>query len=121
MRLGVGGPWSTVERTWLGCLAEHLPAGLPDVLLLADDDLDGWARYPECVADQPSTPIPNEVEGDLLQYSSGTTGRLKGIRRELSHLPPAQAPNMLMPLLGAVGITGESVYLSPAPLYHTAR
>lgn len=101
-------------------LAAHLPGELPELLLIADDDLYGWTRYPECVADQPSTPILDETEGDLLQYSSGTTGRPKGIRRELPHLTPAEAPNMLMPLLGAVGITGESVYLSPAPLYHTA-
>ena len=51
---------------------------------IADDDLDGWHRYPECVADQPDTPIDDEIEGDLLQYSSGTTGRPKGIKRELA-------------------------------------
>ena len=101
-------------------LAEHLPDGLPELLLMADDDVDGWQRYPQCVAGEPTTPICDEQEGDLLQYSSGTTGRPKGIRRELHHLSPAEAPNMLMPLLNAVGITGESVYLSPAPLYHTA-
>ena len=101
-------------------LSEHLPNGLPELLLIANDDLDGWLRYPECVAEQPSTPISDDMEGDLLQYSSGTTGRPKGIRRELPHLPPAEAPNMLMPLLSACGITGDSVYLSPAPLYHTA-
>jgi long-chain acyl-CoA synthetase len=109
-------------------LAEHSPAsgrgpqpgGLPELLLIADDDLDGWQRYPECVADQPSTPIADEREGDLLQYSSGTTGRPKGIRRELSHVSPAEAPSMLLSLMNAVGITGDSVYLSPAPLYHTA-
>src|SRR6202048_2109772 len=101
-------------------LAEHLSDGLPELLLIADDDLDGWQRYPELVEDQPSEPIADETEGDLLQYSSGTTGRPKGIRRGLAHVAPAEAPNMVMPLMTAVGITGESVYLSPAPLYHTA-
>jgi long-chain acyl-CoA synthetase len=101
-------------------LAQHLPDGLPELLLIADDDLDGWQRYPECAADQPSMPIPDEREGDLLQYSSGTTGRPKGIRHELLGMSPAEAPNRLTPLLNAVGITGESVYLSPAPIYHTA-
>jgi long-chain acyl-CoA synthetase len=101
-------------------LAEHLPSGLPDLLMIADDDLAGWQRYPECVADQLSTPIGVELEGDLLQYSSGTTGRPKGIRRELRHVSPAEAPNFLSALLAVVQMNGDSVYLSPAPLYHTA-
>jgi long-chain acyl-CoA synthetase len=111
---------SRATRTVCEGVAEQLPNGLPELLLIADDDLEGWQRYPECVADQPSEPIADETEGDLLQYSSGTTGRPKGIRRELAHLAPAEAPNIIMPLMTAVGVTGESVYLSPAPLYHTA-
>ncbi len=107
-------------RTVCEGLADYLPAGLPATLMIADDELDGWVRYPECVADQPATPISDECEGDLLQYSSGTTSRPKGIRRELPHLSPDEAPNIVMPLMNAVGITGDSVYLSPAPLYHTA-
>jgi fatty-acyl-CoA synthase len=100
-------------------LAEHLPNGLPGLLIVANADLDGWQRYPECIADQPDTPIPDEIEGDLLQYSSGTTGRPKGIKRALSHLPPAQAP-ALMGALVAFWMNPDGVYLSPAPLYHTA-
>ena len=104
-------------------LAEHLPGGLPKLLLIASDDddpdLPGWQRYPECVADQPDTPIDDEQEGDLLQYSSGTTGRPKGIKRELPHVPPAEAPGMMSALVG-FWMTPDAVYLSPAPLYHTA-
>jgi fatty-acyl-CoA synthase len=100
-------------------LAEHLPRGLPPVLLIADADLDGWVRYPEGVADQPDTPIADEIEGDLLQYSSGTTGRPKGIKRELPHLPPSEVPGMMAALV-SFWLDPEAVYLSPAPLYHTA-
>jgi long-chain acyl-CoA synthetase len=104
-------------------LEEHLPDGLPQLLLIAsgrdDPDLPGWQRYPECVADQPDTPIEEELEGDLLQYSSGTTGRPKGIKRELPNVPPAEAAAMMSALL-SFWITPDSVYLSPAPLYHTA-
>jgi long-chain acyl-CoA synthetase len=104
-------------------LGEHLPGGLPPLLLIAceqgEADLPGWQRYPECVADQPDTPIDDEREGDLLQYSSGTTGRPKGIKRELPHVSPAEAPGMMSALV-SFWMTPDSVYLSPAPLYHTA-
>lgn len=111
---------SAALRTTCERLTEHCGRDrLPGVLMIADDDLDGWLRYPECVADQPQTPIDNETEGDLLQYSSGTTGRPKGIRRSLTHAAPAEAPSMLSPLIGS-WMDRESVYLSPAPTYHTA-
>src|SRR5271155_5507506 len=100
-------------------LAEQLPGGLPDLLIIADDDLDGWQRYPECVAGQPDTPIGDEVEGDLLQYSSGTTGRPKGIKGGLPRVSPAEAPGMMSALVG-FWMPHQTVYLSPAPLYHTA-
>src|ERR1700758_1709860 len=107
-----------LRETCVG-LAEHLPGGLPGLLMIADGELDGWQRYPECVADQPDTPIEDEIEGDLLQYSSGTTGRPKGIKRELPHVSPAEAPGMMSALVGFWMHPG-AVYLSPAPLYHTA-
>jgi fatty-acyl-CoA synthase len=110
---------SVALRETLAGLGAELPNGLPGVLLIADGDLEGWQRYPECVADQPDTPIADEIEGDLLQYSSGTTGRPKGIKRELSHLPPSEVPGMMAALVGFWMRPG-TVYLSPAPLYHTA-
>jgi fatty-acyl-CoA synthase len=100
-------------------LGEHLIDGLPDLLLIADGDLDGWQRYPEAVAGHPDTPIADEIEGDLLQYSSGTTGRPKGIKRELPHVPPSESPGLMAALIG-FWMHPEAVYLSPAPLYHTA-
>ncbi len=100
-------------------LAAHLPSGLPAVLLTTADDLDGWAQYPAAVADQPQTPIDDEMDGDLLQYSSGTTGRPKGIKRALSHLPPSETPGMMAALV-SIWMNPDAVYLSPAPLYHTA-
>ena len=81
--------------------------------------IEGWQRYPECVADEPDTPIDDEREGDLLQYSSGTTGRPKGIKRELPHVSPADAPGMMSALV-SFWMNPDSIYLSPAPLYHTA-
>ncbi|MGD9621677.1 MAG: fatty-acid--CoA ligase FadD4 [Mycolicibacterium sp.] len=113
----------------LAGLDSELPNGLPPLRLLvggpgpaapgAAGNLDGWKSYPECVASQPDTPIADEIEGDLLQYSSGTTGRPKGIRRALPHVPPDGAPG-LMAALVSYWMHPDAVYLSPAPLYHTA-
>jgi fatty-acyl-CoA synthase len=104
-------------------LAEHLPRGLPELLMIAgpdpNGDLDGWQAYPECVAGEPDTPIDDEREGDLLQYSAGTTGRPKGIKRELLHVSPAEVPGIMSALVG-FWLHPDAVYLSPAPLYHTA-
>ena len=120
---------SAALRETVEGLESELPRGLPEVLLIADgaessapgtsSDPEGWQHYPECVAQHPDTPIADEIEGDLLQYSSGTTGRPKGIKRELPQLSPAEAPG-LMTMLVAVWMQPDSVYLSPAPLYHTA-
>jgi long-chain acyl-CoA synthetase len=81
---------SAALRATLEGLGGYLARGPSSVLMIADGDLVRWLRYPECVADQPDTPIANEREGDLLQYSSGTTGLPKDIKRELSQLarPP---------------------------------
>jgi long-chain acyl-CoA synthetase len=92
----------------------------PSVRIVVDSDIAGWSRYPECVAGRPRTPVVAEIEGDLLQYSSGTTGRPKGIRRDLPHLSPAETPSQLLPMMATLGMSSASVYLSPAPLYHTA-
>ncbi|MCX6480133.1 MAG: AMP-binding protein [Mycobacterium sp.] len=90
---------SAALRPVLEGLAEHLPAGLPELRLIAGGSLDGWLPYPECAADQPVTPIDDEIEGDLLQYSSGTTGRPKGNKRPLPHLPPSEAPGLMTALV----------------------
>jgi len=54
-------------------------------------------------------------------YSSGTTGRPKGIKRESEH-NPIDLPNPFLKILCAdmCGMNSDSIYLSPAPLYHAA-
>jgi long-chain acyl-CoA synthetase len=74
----------------------------------------GRAAYPE-------TPIADEGAGGAMLYSSGTTGRPKGVKREITGDTPIDAANGLAMLgAGLYGWTKDSVYLSPAPLYHAA-
>ncbi|ODU22067.1 MAG: acyl-CoA synthetase [Sphingomonas sp. SCN 67-18] len=69
----------------------------------------------------PSSPIADESAGTDMLYSSGTTGRPKGIRLALPDPPVIDAPNGLTVLAQMLyGFGPDSIYLSPAPLYHAA-
>jgi acyl-CoA synthetase (AMP-forming)/AMP-acid ligase II len=85
--------------------------------VLVDGSAPGWAALDELLADQPADRIADESEGAYLLYSSGTTGAPKGVRRALPEEPFPQPPSGLSELFD---VTAETVYLSPAPLYHAA-
>ena len=80
----------------------------------------GWESYEAVVADFPRDPIPDESLGAAMLYSSGTTGRPKGVLREL----PAAGPGDPLPVMDFVsamfGFRPGMTYLNPAPLYHSA-
>jgi acyl-CoA synthetase (AMP-forming)/AMP-acid ligase II len=81
----------------------------------------GFRSWSEALAAQPETAIADEVAGQDMLYSSGTTGRPKGIKRALDALPFDQPHPRLRVLCADVcGMAADSVYLSPAPLYHAA-
>ena len=69
------------------------------------------------------TPVDDESEGREMLYSSGTTGQPKGVRKTLPATPlgdPSAAPVQIALGLATAGVGAGSVYLSPAPLYHSA-
>jgi long-chain acyl-CoA synthetase len=80
----------------------------------------GFAAYEAARDAAPATPIPDQSSGADMLYSSGTTGKPKGIRTPLSGAP-IDAPNPLQMMAQMVfGIQESAIYLSPAPLYHAA-
>jgi long-chain acyl-CoA synthetase len=88
---------------------------------MVDEAQPGFRSWDHELAQQPATPVADEISGYDMLYSSGTTGRPKGIRRE-SQNTPIDVPNPLLRLLCAdmCGMSSDSIYLSPAPLYHAA-
>jgi acyl-CoA synthetase (AMP-forming)/AMP-acid ligase II len=92
-----------------------------DLRLLVDGSpIPDHRSFDEFVEGHPTTPLEVEQEGSAMLYSSGTTGRPKGIRRPLSG-QPFGSDAVLAPMLGGImGFAESDVYLSPAPLYHSA-
>jgi long-chain acyl-CoA synthetase len=68
----------------------------------------------------PATPIADESLGTAMLYSSGTTGRPKGVLRPLPERAPAQQLPLFDFLLKLWRYREGMIYLSPAPLYHSA-
>jgi fatty-acyl-CoA synthase len=89
-------------------------------LVSVDAGTPGFEDYDALVADKPATPLDDEREGGEFLYSSGTTGRPKAISAALP-LSPIGTPPGIVPLFEKLyGFGEDTVYLSPAPLYHSA-
>jgi acyl-CoA synthetase (AMP-forming)/AMP-acid ligase II len=87
---------------------------------LLGDSGDGFENWEEAVAGQPATPIDDEVEGALMLYSSGTTGRPKGVKHPLEMQPLGTPAPLVLGIIAMYQANENSVYLSPPPLYHAA-
>jgi long-chain acyl-CoA synthetase len=101
-----------------GSLADLIPT-CPRRLMV-DGVIDGWESYEAAIAAFPPEPLAQEFLGESMLYSSGTTGRPKGILRPLTNLTPSQGGELRLARLQRYRGSADMVYLSPAPLYHAA-
>ncbi|WP_295560032.1 acyl-CoA synthetase [uncultured Sphingomonas sp.] len=81
---------------------------------------EGLADWSAEVAARPTTPIPDESAGTDLLYSSGTTGRPKGVKGALPTGPIGADTPLTRMGSGLYGMGADSIYLSTSPLYHAA-
>ena len=102
-------------------IAAALPALLPDVSLFAlGKGGEGYRSWDDEADAELASQVPDERGGTDMLYSSGTTGRPKGIKPPLPDDPSIAAPTSLTDVADRLGFGSESVYLTPAPLYHAA-
>ncbi|MDQ3106918.1 MAG: AMP-binding protein [Actinomycetota bacterium] len=90
------------------------------VRLMVDGVVEGFERYEDATASRPTTPIDDESSGATMLYSSGTTGRPKGVLRPLADEKPWEGEARLAGLGAMYAFREDMVYLSPAPMYHAA-
>jgi long-chain acyl-CoA synthetase len=105
----------------LGAAAADL-AGLPAGARLGYGTIPGFTPVDSLLDGQPETMPADRVAGSSMHYTSGTTGRPKGVRRDLSGLDPDEAAELNTVLLQIFGVPpGQpNVHLVTSPNYHTA-
>jgi long-chain acyl-CoA synthetase len=89
-------------------------------IYMVDGVIDGARSLEDAIATLDDTVLDGERQGAFMVYSSGTTGTPKGIEPALPDLPIDEPMGILATQLKLYQFHRETIYLSPAPLYHTA-
>jgi len=87
---------------------------------MVDGEVVGAKSFEAALASQPTEPISDESYGMSLLYSSGTTGMPKGVKKPLIEAPWPSSTPLFEAAQERYHFDTETIYLSPAPLYHAA-
>jgi long-chain acyl-CoA synthetase len=97
-------------------------AGVPTAGRIGYGQVPGFRRVDALREGRSPDPPPDRTAGSLMFYTSGTTGRPKGVRRQLAGAGPDDIAEILTALPQFFGITPgrPNVHLVTSPHYHTA-
>ena len=90
------------------------------VHLAVGGHVEGHESFADAIAAQSNEPLPDRKEAVDMLYSSGTTGRPKGVKVPAPDVALGDPPALLSLLTLLFGVGDGCRYLSPAPLYHAA-
>ena len=111
------------DRTGDPCWHAAETANLPrEACFTTSGNVAGFRAYADLKKGQPDTLPSDRRAGASMTYTSGTTGRPKGVRRPLADVAPEPIAEMQAMFLMLFGITpkDDGVHLVVSPLYHTA-
>ena len=112
-----------VASAALGELAAAVAPAAPavELRLAYGGAVAGFDDYDTALLDVFAQPLPDQPRGADMLYSSGTTGRPKGVRPPLPERQVDEPGDTYVAVFGRMyGFDADTVYLSPAPLYHAA-
>lgn len=97
-------------------------AGFPADRRFAAGAIEGFRPLSDLTDGQPDTAPEGRTTGAAMHYTSGTTGRPKGVKRGLFEIDPSDMGELLayLPNLFGIGPQEGHVHLTVSPLYHTA-
>ena len=94
---------------------------LPKRRFAVGHPVSGWESYDALTSSAAGTSPPGRTHGWLMGYTSGTSGRPKGVKRPYFDVEPELVIGGFTGLLGGFGLTpGRGVHLACSPMYHTA-
>jgi long-chain acyl-CoA synthetase len=110
------------ERFGAVCREAADEAGLSAEHRFSIGTIDGFRPFNELMEGQPATLPEDRLAGQVMNYTSGTTGKPKGVRRPLAEISPDLVGAMTTGFLAMFDLQPEddNVHICGSPLYHTA-